>query len=364
MHTGNIFFVCLLAVVCTSISIFFLKPIAHYFGLLDVPGGRKQHAVSTPLIGGIAMFIGFSIAVIALNHSVKQSIAMLSGAAILIILGVFDDSKDIRKRTRLFGQVAATSILVIFGHLSVMRIGDLFFTGQITLAHHPVIDYFITLVAVLAFINATNMVDGIDGLAGLLALGQCTFFSIIAVQLGYMETAKFLFILVAILLTYLAFNLSLPWRKQASIFMGDAGSTFIAFIIAWFAVTLSQKTIIAEALGAGYNIITILWILALPLFDLLAVVYTRLKNKKSPVLPGRDHCHHLLLALNIKKTNVVWLMFLLSIFFGLLGIVFSKLHIIAAWQLIIFIGAFISYLCAIEYLRASIQKYRQNQLKI
>lgn len=332
----------MIAALVTAVSIIGLKPLASYLGLLDLPGGRKTHAKHTPLIGGIAMYIGFCVAVIFLKHSFLQSMAMLVGAAVLIVIGVLDDNRELNKRIRFLGQILAVSVLVWFGHLSVSVLGKLFFDKNITLGF--VSAYFVTLIAVMAYINALNMTDGLDGLAGMLALGQSVFFAYISTSLGYPQIAQFLFILISILIVYLFFNLSLPWRKEASIFMGDAGSTFLAFIIAWFGVAITEKAMQPEHIASGYNLVTILWILGYPLYDLLAVIYSRIKAKKSPATPGRDHGHHILLRCGFSSVASMWIIVSISMCFGFIGIFMEKHQIIEHDQLVCFVMTFILYL--------------------
>ncbi len=331
---------CLIGVITTVACIEFLKPVAEHIGLLDRPGGRKTHSHHVPLIGGIAIFIGFCFSLLCLNMSLHDMRGLLAGSFILVLIGVVDDFRELTPRVRLLGQVLAGLILIRWGHLSVDNLGNLFFYGPI---HLGLLSTIATLFLVLTLINAINMIDGQDGLAGLVILSEALLLAFWSVQLNQLLSFDLLILLSVVLCGFLSFNIPLPWRRRASVFMGDAGSTFLGFVIAWFAIGLSQVMLSASHHQTGFNPITILWILAYPLFDLLTVVIHRHSRKKSPFAPSRDHLHHLLIESRIKPAWVTYLLFIFSLLMGIIGIILARAHIHEGVQLIIFILLFILY---------------------
>lgn len=331
----------------TYICIYLLKPVAVHIGLVDMPGGRKHHAHAVPLIGGIALFMGFCFSLLCLNISLRDYRGLLAGSAILVLLGVLDDFHELTPRIRLIGQCLACLLLMQWGHLSIMHLGNLFFFGNINLGAWS---FIITILFVLGFINAINMIDGHDGLAGLIVLGQAILMAYVNFRLQLMMNLYVLVIFIAVLCVFLAFNLPLSAHKRATVFMGDAGSTFIGFVIACFAVVLSQS-VFKINLNFHFNPMTVLWVLAYPLYDLVAVIFHRIRVGKSPFIGGRDHLHHLLLDAGLKRVGVTYMLFAFSFSLGVIGIVQAELAVSEPWQLLCFSGVFLMYLVSISLLQ-------------
>lgn len=324
----------------TLVCIYLLKPVAIHIGLVDTPGGRKTHANAVPLIGGIAIFFGFCFSLLCLRISLQGYRGLMAGSAILVLLGVMDDFRELAPRIRLIGQCLATLLLIEWGHHSIDHLGNLFFLGDINLG---VFSYLFTIIFVLGFINSINMIDGHDGLAGLIVLGQALLLALFSFQLNQVQHSYLLFIFMVVLSVFLIFNFPVSKQKRASIFMGDAGSTFVGFVIIWFAVNLLQGLFTHSQVQSGLNPITILWVLAYPLYDLLAVILHRLSAWKSPFVASRDHLHYLLLDLGLRSRIITLLLVVFSLLLGLMGILLAKEKVPEAWQFVIFLSVFVVY---------------------
>jgi len=337
----------LIALIATLFCIWLLRPLAHRIGFVDRPGGRKLHEHNTPLIGGIAMFFGFCFALLALGQSLQAYRGLIAGCSLLILMGVVDDFKELRPKLRLLGQLLAALFLASWGNKLFAHLGNLFFLGDIQLGLWA---FPVTVVCVVGFLNAMNMLDGQDGLAGGVALTQSLLLFILALQLHLHSDMRMLVIIAVLLVVFLAFNLRTPWRKKASIFMGDSGVTFIAFLIAWFSIELSQtNTDIIKPM-------TVLWILAFPLFDLIAVCIYRIRHKKSVLHASRDHFHHVLHIAGINVHISTFLLSLLSLTFGCIGLVMNYFSLADGWQFISFVFTFILYLALVKCVRDPILK--------
>lgn len=324
----------------TTACIYLLKPIAMHIGLVDTPGGRKTHADAIPLIGGISIFFGFCFSLLCLNISLQDYRGLLAGSAILVLIGVMDDFHELTPRIRLIGQCLATLLLIEWGHHSINHLGNLFFLGNLSLG---IFSIFFTIIFVLGFINSINMIDGHDGLAGLVVFGQAAFLMFFSVHLHLIHNAYVLIIFMSMLCVFLIFNLPLPNRSRASIFMGDAGSTFIGFVIAWFAIDLSQAMFLHKQLYSDLNPVMLLWVMAYPLYDLLAVILLRLYTRRSPFVASRDHFHYVLLDGGVKAATVTYLLFALSLILSAIGLLLADQKISESWQLIYFLSVFIVY---------------------
>ena len=319
----------------TLFCIWLLHPLACHIGLVDRPGGRKWHETEVPLIGGITMFFGFCFSLLLLPFPLRDYRGLLAGSGLLILMGVVDDFRELGSKLRLLGQLFACFFLIIWGQKLVDNIGNLFFLGDIHLNKWA---FPFTIFVVMGFINAMNMLDGQDGLAGGVALTQTLLLLFLSIFLHRTNDCIMLTILAVLLMTFLLFNMPLPWRHRAIVFLGDAGSTFIAFIIAWFAIDLSQiNTSIIKP-------ITILWILALPLFDLINVCTFRINNGISPFTAGRDHLHHILQMRGINTIISTFLLCLLSFTLGVTGLILTFHEIKEGWAFLSFLATLGCYL--------------------
>lgn len=354
MHISLLFSLILSIVVSvftTLFCIYLLKPVAVHIGLVDTPGGRKTHAHAVPLIGGVSIFFGFCFSLLCLNISLSDYRGLLAGSAILVLLGVIDDFRELTPRVRLAGQCIATLLLIEWGHISVDHLGNLFFFGNVNLG---IFSFFATMIVVPGFINAINMIDGHDGLAGLIVLGQALLLAFLNLCLYQIQNVLLLLIFIVVLCVFLSFNLPLFRRKRASVFMGDAGSTFVGFVIAWFAVELSQMLCSLPHLTVNFNPVTVVWILAYPLYDLLAVVLHRLKTKRSPFIASRDHLHYLLLDIGLRRGTVTFVIFAFSLLLGLIGLLLATQKMPESWQLVSFLMMFGLYFATTMHLQKKI----------
>jgi UDP-GlcNAc:undecaprenyl-phosphate GlcNAc-1-phosphate transferase len=224
-----------LAFPATAALIVFFRRHAPQLGLVDVPGGRKQHHDEVPMVGGLAMFGGLVVAALATGGVLTANAAILAGLALLVLLGFVDDRNELSARTRFIVQAAAALIMVYWGGVRLDNLGNLFGYGDVIMGRWSVP---MTVFAVLGVINAMNMIDGADGLAGGLALMALLVLSVIA---GGDLGGTLLLPLAAAVAGFLVFNLRTPWRDRASVFMGDAGSMLLGFALAWYTVDILQR---------------------------------------------------------------------------------------------------------------------------
>ncbi len=337
----------IVAMLATLFCIWLLKPLAHHIGFVDRPGGRKVHEQNTPLIGGVAMFFGFCFALLSLHVSLESYRGMLAGSSLLILMGVVDDFKELDSKLRLLGQLLATVFLIAWGHQLISNLGNIFFLGDL---HLGLWAFPITVISVMGYLNAMNMLDGQDGLAGSVALTQSILLLVLAIYLHRYSDLRMLIILAVLLIVFLAFNMRFPWRRKASVFMGDSGVTFVAFLMAWFAIELSQvNTHVVKP-------VTVLWVLAFPLFDLIAVSIYRVRQGKSILRASRDHFHHVLHVSGMKVQISTFLLCLLSLLLGGIGIALNYWGVSEGWQFIAILIALTAYLTLVKLVRGPLVK--------
>ncbi|MCG6862624.1 MAG: undecaprenyl/decaprenyl-phosphate alpha-N-acetylglucosaminyl 1-phosphate transferase, partial [Chromatiaceae bacterium] len=190
----------------------------------------------------------------------------------------------------------------------------------------------VTLFAAVGVMNAVNMADGLDGLAASLVLITITALWVIAWSRGDVRVIGVLGVLGATIFAFLLFNLRLDGR--ALVFMGDAGSLFLGFVLAWFLVRLSQGE---QRLLAP---VTALWLLALPLIDTVSLMVRRMLLGRSPFTADREHFHHILLAAGFSPKQTLALMVLLGFTAAGVGLAGHFLGIPERWMLLGFLGLF------------------------
>ena len=291
---------------------------ASRLNLLDHPTGRKQHSQSTPLVGGIAVFASFVIVTVVSQSTLNLS--MLLWFSLVLIVGIADDHYDLTQKFRLIVHaLIVLGIAITDGHL-VYSVGSILGPQSASTFILPVAALF-TAMAVIGAINAVNMIDGVDGLLGSLML--ISMIALLIIGVGGERLAVVSSIDVAALIGALTGFLVLNGRflglKRAKVFMGDAGSTLIGFILVYLLIGYSQgESALISPVLAG-------WILGLPLLDASAVIVMRMMGGRSPIEPGRDHLHHILLRRYRSENTVVAIMVACQIVMLMVGLVGSSL---------------------------------------
>ncbi len=302
----------LIALVSAFLAIKVLRPIAIYFNLVDVPVGRKQHVGHVPLIGGLSIYVGVLVAILAVYPIHDKLFFLLASASLILVAGLVDDLIQLGVWVRILIQAIACLIMIKGAGVYVESLGDLFGMGEIYLGQWGVP---FTLIGVIGLVNAINMSDGIDGLTGSLALvailGVFGFESIS----GNYRLFDFLLVMAAALVPYLLTNLSIISDRK--IFLGDAGSMFIGFVLAWVLIELSQGANASE--GRAMEPISVLWCVALPVIDTFVVIIKRLKAGRSPFHPDRSHFHHMLQDIGMGPMQTLFTMIFIALALVVIG---------------------------------------------
>jgi UDP-GlcNAc:undecaprenyl-phosphate GlcNAc-1-phosphate transferase len=302
----------ILAFPVTAALILFFRRHAPQLGVVDVPGGRKHHHGAIPLVGGLGMFGGLlAAALVALTVGGFQPrhAFFLAAVSLLVITGFVDDRISLRPRVRFVLQAIGASIMVYGADIRIDNFGDLFGFGDVTTG---VLAGPLTVFAVLGVINAMNMIDGVDGLAGGIALIALLVFAAFVAAVGQLHTTLLL-PLIAAIAGFMLFNLRTPWRPQALVFMGDAGSVLLGFALAWYAVNLAEVRQV-------FTPITAIWILAIPLMDTTALMIRRVLKGRSPFDADRNHLHHILLRSGFTPGQTVGIIYAIALLLAGIGV--------------------------------------------
>ena len=298
------------ALLGTGFAIVFLRKLAAPLGLIDRPGGRRDHDLPIPLVGGLAMFVAFVGTAIALGMGISAGYFLLA-LAVITGIGVLDDLNDIAPIPKFAAQIFACLIMIFGAGVQLKTVGNLIGFGTIGLS---IVSIPLSIFAVVGVINAVNMMDGMDGLAGSLSLIAVVTYAAVAALSGLETQFNVLVIFAGALVAYLYFNMRFSTQPRATVFMGDAGSMLLGFTLAWFAIDLTNGP------GRTFPPICALWVILLPLADTVSLIARRLAKGKSPFAADQDHIHHLLRVAGLSYGQTVLVLVLLSALFAAVGI--------------------------------------------
>lgn len=282
-----------IALLITAIAILCLRPLALRIGLTDKPNQRKQHEGEVPLVGGIAVFIGASGALllcVLLNIPVAPLAvlaAWFAASLLLVSVGVYDDLAGLSPLLRFAAEIAAVLIMILVGQTLLTDLG--WITPGETLVSLGWLAVPFTVFAAVGIINAFNMCDGLDGLSGNLALVTLLAFGIADGVWGGGARLALTNVISAAVVGFLLFNQRMLWRTKAMVFLGDAGSMMLGLTLVWGAIDLSQGA--DRVLSPAAT----LWFLMVPVYDTVRVMLRRLAHGNSPFLADAFHLHHLLI---------------------------------------------------------------------
>ena len=290
-------------------AILLLGKIAPALGLLDKPCERKAHDGHVPLVGGLGIFIALALHYLFFGSVYPYAGTLLLLAAPLVVVSALDDRQHISHKIRLVFQALAALGMVLLTPAQLLDLGRL--SGELLVLGALAVPF--TVFATVGVINAMNFTDGVDGLAGGLAFIAIAFMAYMANGAGA-TAAPFLVVLLAAIFAFLLFNARWTGRRKAVVFLGDAGSVLLGFVIAWFLIELSQ----GEA--RAFRPVTALWFFAVPLIDTVTSIMRRIERGCSPFAPDREHFHHVLNRLGLNDNQAVLTIYLFAFLFGAVGV--------------------------------------------
>ncbi|HYQ48260.1 MAG TPA: MraY family glycosyltransferase [Thermodesulfovibrionales bacterium] len=320
------------------ITLFVLPRFSHIaaeLGLVDMPSRRKVHRSPKPLVGGLAMSLGVAfgcLLLVPLNMVTSAHGGSLRGfygaSMLLVLIGFFDDFREVNHRLKFAAQIIAALLLVYFSHVSLTSFGDLLGIGSIDF---PALGALMTVIGTVGVINAINMIDGVDGLAGGVSLAAFSSFSLLCALGGHATLMLLCLALCGAIIAFLRYN----WYPS-KLFMGDAGSLFLGLSASFVSIAVTQED------HSIVRPIAPLLVLAVPIADTLVVMTRRLMKGKSPFYPDKTHLHHVLLRYGFSKRQTVSIISAMSAAFSLLAIAGTMFKIPEHYLFAIFLLYFFS----------------------
>ncbi|HDM8070127.1 UDP-N-acetylglucosamine--undecaprenyl-phosphate N-acetylglucosaminephosphotransferase [Vibrio harveyi] len=323
-------------------TLFLMRKVAKRIGLVDKPNARKLHNGAVPLVGGISICLVLAQYLTFNPDTIEHSWLYLLCICVLTIVGAVDDKTDLSFKVRLGIQAILSIVMMKIAGLELNNLGDMFGIGEVSLGWAGSL---ITIIAVIGAINAFNMVDGIDGLLGGLSIvtfGALAFLLQVDSQHGL---AYLCVVIIVAMLPYIFMNLGMLGRER-KVFMGDAGSMMIGFTVIWLLLGVSQ-TGSSEPLMRP---VTALWLIAVPLMDMAAIMIRRIRRGDSPFKPDREHLHHIFQRLGLgPKQTLVAICFIANLYAGF-GIYGEATNISEVTMFVLFISCFVIYSIILAYI--------------
>ena len=316
--------------------------LARRLGAVSQPRSDRWHTTATAMFGGIGIYASVLASLLLLLPHHRDLWVVIGASSALFAVGVIDDVFHIKPYQKLIGQLMGAALIVYFGLV-------LPWTGWIA------INMLITIVWLVGITNAVNMLDNMDGLAaGVSAIAAC-FLAINFAINGQLSETLVVTAFAGALLGFLVFN-----RNPASIFMGDCGSMFVGFFLA--------GTALLSASGGGgrsRSVIAVLavpvFVLCVPIFDTTFVTLVRKLAGRAASRGGRDHTSHRLVALGLTEKRAVWLLYLLALISGSLGLLARRAALDVS---VVAIASFIVILTFIGIHLARVRIYSEEELAI
>lgn len=259
------------------------------YGFIDNPDPRKVHVAPIPRTGGLAMVVGSLVPMLVWLPLDLQMRAFLAAILVITVFGMWDDRADLDYRLKFAGQVVAALLVTVVGGVVIRDIPFGPSDGLPDLVAIP-----LTVLFFVGITNAVNLADGLDGLASGVALLSA---GVVALLASLAEGDSLLLIALAVsgsICGFLRYN-----THPASVFMGDTGSQFLGFSLGFMVVNLTQEV------NSAVSPMLLILILGLPILDTLSVIARRLRERRSPFMPDRNHLHHKLLASGLHHYEAV-----------------------------------------------------------
>ena len=303
-----------------------VRRFAFKIGAIDIPkDNRRMHKKPTPRLGGLAIIFGFTVATLCFAQPSRQLYGTLAGAAIIAVMGVIDDCKNLPAKLKFVIQIIAALVVVFAGDIKI----DVF-TNPNFLSDNPYwvlpewLSVTLTVIWIVFITNAVNFIDGLDGLAAGVSAIMSISLVFISIRVGEYSIAILGIALMGSCFGFLPFNFN-----PAKIFMGDTGSTFLGFMLA---------TLSIQGVFKSYAVISFavpLLILGLPLFDALFAMIRRILRGQSPMTADRGHLHHRLVDMGFSQKQTVFILYAISGVLGITAVLLAESGVLRALLLVI-----------------------------
>jgi len=329
--------------------------------LFDIPNERKVNKTVVPNLGGIALFIGITIATLLGIHtySFPDLRYILAGLIILFFIGIKDDVLIISARKKLVAQIICAFILIVPGEIRITNLHGILGIHEINYT----VSVIISLLVIVSIINALNLIDGIDGLAASLGILSSVFFGTYFIITGHFNYAILSFAIVGSLSSFFFFNV---FGNKNKIFMGDTGSLIIGLLLAVFTVKYNEFSMTSSEEIRNFSPVLTFAIIAVPVFDMIRLFISRILRRKSPFAADMNHIHHKLLKLGFSHLESTLTIVSANLILIVVAYTLSSLSNNIVLIVLLSIAALFSILpgLAYEYIKSRKSRVKKLQLSL
>lgn len=307
-----------IALICAGLISLTVTPIVRVFaykiGAVDIPkDNRRMHKKPMPLLGGLSIFLGFTITALIFCDLTPTLIAAWIGGLIIILIGIFDDIYALNPWVKLAGQLLAAGIVVAAG----VRIEFINLFGHYI--KFGIFEIPITMLWIAGMTNAINLIDGLDGLACGVSAICSTSLLIVTLMHADLGVAMLTAILAGACIGFLPFNVN-----PAKIFMGDTGALFLGYMLSVLSIIGVFKT------TAIVSFLIPIIIFGYPLFDTVFAFVRRILQGRSPFSADRGHLHHRIIDMGFNVRQSVSILYCICSILGILAIMLSEQRAVAS----------------------------------
>ena len=281
-------------------------------GFVVRPNKRMSHEGDIPNVGGLNICFGFLLTYLLFEFDqLSQSQFFLVGLIAIMAVGFIDDVLILTPIAKLLGETLAGIALVGFADIRITHLHGLFGIEQIGI----IPSYALSLLILVAIINAVNLIDGIDGLASGLGILYCLFFAVYFSLTGDTSWAILAICMIGSLAVFFIYNV---FGNCEKIFMGDSGSLLLGYLLTALVFRFCEVNAyheVPDALHMSAAPIVAICVLTVPIFDTIRVSLTRIKQCRSPFQPDKNHIHHLLLRTGLNHIQTTCVLLSVSLLF-------------------------------------------------
>lgn len=268
--------------------------------IVDNPGARKLQRTPVPVLGGIAVFFGMivSLVVTRLAFDTYSLFAIMGVMTIMLYVGTMDDILSLSPKLRLFFEIAVVLLLIYCNHYSIDDFHGLWGINQIP----GWLAVPFTVFACVGVINAVNMIDGVNGLSSGYCIMACVFFAIAFIISDDRDASSLAVLAIGALIPFFCHNV---FGKKSKMFIGDGGSLLMGTVMSTFIIgALNINSPLANMVKPDFSVVAfVLAVLAMPVFDCVRVIFSRILRGTSPFYADRTHFHHLLIDIGFSHVG-------------------------------------------------------------
>jgi len=316
------FLIPIISFILSIILTWFIKQVCIYHNIVELPRKDRWHKIPVAKFGGIAIFITIIVSLLLLDEYSNSIIFIGIGSALIFFIGLVDDLRGVSPTLKIITQIIIAVCAYIFGFK--------FFSVAPVYLSFP-----LTILWIIGIINAMNLLDNMDGLCSglaaiismVIAMGSYLGDNILLMQLSL--------IIAGTCFGFLVFNF-----YPAKIFMGDAGSMLLGFLLA----TLSLYAVDFRSSNLAVSLFLPVMVLAIPIFDTSLVTIGRILNRRKITAGGKDHTSHRLVQLGLSERKAVLFLYIISGGIGSFALIFQILDLQFWLSIVVLLGLSLFFL--------------------